>query len=256
MKHNADYSVMPLLLYDNAYPQVWMAERDMKRLVCFIALLLLAFHSSYSNDIEVRDTTGIAETICITNEFAVDIEYPNFLVSILAHIAGINTDSLKFVEWDIRAPSLHSFLIHLTDDNERRWLEIASDSSYPSFVKLPLEKRTVLVPNTINFFGKALQFLRNMGADTLYATFAYGQDTLGASMVHLSRCTDTVSVITTISHIQMWNKKTGKVYYSAEVTAVTHEGYTTFRNIKIYLKKKGIILRLTSVHITVKSSKY
>jgi hypothetical protein len=168
MIHNADFSAMPLFLYDDAYPQVWMTERDMKRLVCFIALLLLAFHSSYSNNIEVRDTTGITGTICITNEFKVNIEYPNFFVSILAHIAGINTDSLKFVEWDIRAPSLHSFLIHLTDDNERRWLEIASDSSFPSFVKLPLEKRTVLAPNTIDFFGKAMQFLRSVGASIPY----------------------------------------------------------------------------------------
>ena len=226
------------------------------RVLYIITLFLLTYHSAYPQERMDRDTNGVSETICIRNDFVVNIEYPNFLVSIIAHIAGINTDSLKFVEWDIRTPSLHSFLIHLTDDNERRWLEIASDSSFPSFVKLPLEKRTELTPGTINFFGNALEFLRNTGVDTLYGTFAYGKDTLGASMVHLNSDTNNGSVATTLSRIRMWNEKTGKDYYSADVTAATQEGYTTFRNITIFLKKKGIILRLTSARVTVVRSNY
>jgi hypothetical protein len=34
----------------------------------------------------------------------------------------------------------------LTDDDEHWWFEIASDSAFPSFVKLPLEDRTILAP--------------------------------------------------------------------------------------------------------------
>jgi hypothetical protein len=62
--------------------------------------------------------------------------------------------------------------------------------------------------------------------------------------------------VTTISHIETWNKKTGEEYNSAEVTAVTEEGYTAFRDIKIFLKKKRITLRLTSARVTVERSKY
>jgi hypothetical protein len=199
---------------------------------------------------------GVAETICITNVFAVDIEYPNFLVSVLAHLAGVHTDSLKYVEWDTRTPFLSSFLLHLTDDDEHRWFEIASDSAFPSFVKLPLEDCTILALSALNFFSKALEFFRSTGTDTLYATFEYGHNILGASVSHLSSFTDSGSMVTTLSHLETWNKRTGEEYNSAEVTAVTQDGYTTFRNIKVFLKKKKIILRLKSVSITVVRSKY
>jgi hypothetical protein len=170
----------------------------MKRVVCLIALLLLASYRSYPHERGVRDTTGLAETICITTDFAVDIEYPNSLVSALAHLAGAHTDSLKFVEWDIKTPLLCSFLLHLTDDDEHRWFEIASDSAFPSFIKLPLADRTVLVPSALDFFKNALQCFRNTGSDTLHATFEYGQDTLGACVFHLSGSTDTGSVVTIV----------------------------------------------------------
>lgn len=228
----------------------------MKRLVCLIALLLVVSLRSYPRERGASDTTGDAETICITNSFAVDIEYPNFLVSVLAHLAGVHTDSLKFVEWDIRTPSISSFLLHLTDDGEHRWFEIASDSAFPSFVKLPLEDRTALAPSALNFFGKALQFLRSGGTDTLQATFEYGRDTLGASVFHLSGSTNTSCLVTTLSHIETWNRRTGEAYNSAEVMAVTQDGYTAFRNIKIFLKKKEITLRHTSLRISVMRTKY
>jgi hypothetical protein len=223
--------------------------------VYFFAFLLLFSHRLYSNDRGVRDTAGIAKTNCITSIFAVDIEYPNFFVSVLAHLAGVHTDSLKFVQWDIRTPVLSSFLLHLTDDGENRWFEIASDSMLPSYVKLPLEDRTVLAPSAIIFFNKALQFFRNTGTDTLYATFEYGQDTLCASVFRLSGSTDTCSVVTTFSHIETWNKKTGEEYNTAEVTAVTQDGYTAFSSIKVFLKKKRITYRLTSALVTVVRTK-
>jgi hypothetical protein len=192
-----------------------------------------------------------AGTICITSEFVVDIEYPNFIVSVLARLAGVHTDRLKFVEWDTRTTSPFSFLLHLTDDDEQRWFEIGSDSSFPSFVKLPLEDRTALAPSALSFFMKALQFFGNTGTDTLRATFEYGKDTLGASVIHLLSTIDTCSLVTTLSHLETWNKRTGEPYNSAEVTSVTREGYTAFRSINIFLKKKGITLRLTSARTSV-----
>lgn len=227
-----------------------------KKLVCLIAFLMFIYHHSYPSGIDVHDTSGVAETICITNVFAVDIKYPNIFVSVLAHLAGVHTDSLKFVEWDIKTPFLSSFLLHLTDDDEHRWFEIASDSAFPSFVKLPLEDRTILAPSALNFFKHALEFFRNTGTDTLHATFEYNQDTLGASVFHLPGCNDTGSHITTFSHIETWNKRTGEQYNSAEVTAVTQDGYTIFQQVTIFLKKKKITLRLASARVTVVRSKY
>lgn len=153
-------------------------------------------------------------------------------------------------------PFLSSFLLHLTDDKEHRWFEIASDSAFPSFVKLPLEDRTALAPSAIDFFRNALQFFRNTRTDTLHATFEYGDDTLGARMFQLSGSTDSCSVVTTLSDIEAWNARTGEEYNSAEVTAQTQDGYTAFRDIEVLLKKKGIVFRLTSVRVTVVRSKY
>lgn len=232
------------------------AVGDMKRVVCLIAIVVFASHRLFSHEGGARDTAGIAETICITNEFAVDIEYPNFVVSVLAHIAGAHTDSLKYVEWDIKSPLLYSFLLHLTDEDEHRWFEIASDTAFPSFVKLPLEDRTGLAPSALTFFRNALQFFRTTGTDTLRATFVFGQDTLGAIVYHLSESTDTGSVVTTVSQLETWNEKTGEPYNNAEVMAVTRDGYTAFQTIKIFLKKKEILFRLTSVRVTVERSKY
>jgi hypothetical protein len=237
--------------YDDPSHQVWSVACAMKRLACLLALLLFAPVSSFPQESGPRDMSEPAGTVCITSEFAVDIEYPNFFVSVLAHLAGIHTDRLKFVEWDIKRPSLCSFLLHLTDDDKHRWFEIASDSSFPSFVKLPLEDRTVLTTSALSFFMKALQFFRSTGTDTLQATFEYGRDTLGASVFHLSRSTDTSSLITTLSHLETWNKRTGEAYNSAEVVAVTQEGYTSFRNINIFLKKKEITMRLTALRTSV-----
>jgi hypothetical protein len=248
--------ILLLLTYGCVYYKMWMASRSLKRLVCLIAFLLLFSNHFYPNDPKTRETKRVAETICVTNVFAVDIEYPNFFVSILAHLAGVNTDSLKFIEWDIRTPFLSSFLLHLTDADEQRWFEIASDSAFPSFVKLPLEDRTALTPSALNFFINALQFLRNKQTDTLYATFEYGHDTLGASVFHLPACTDTRSPETIISHIETWNKRTGEEYNSADVTAITQEGYTTFSNIKVFLKKKEITLQLTSARVTMVRTEY
>ena len=228
----------------------------MKRIVCLIALFLFASVCSFPQASGPRDTREPDGTICITSDFAVDIEYPNFLVSVFAHLAGVHTDRLTFVEWDIKTTPCYSFLLHLTDDDEHRWFEIASDSSFPSFVKLPLEDRTPLAPSALGFFAKALQFFPNTGTDTLYATFEYGRDTLGASVFHLSRCIDTDSLVTTLSHLETWNKRTGEAYNSAEITSVTQEGYTAFRSIKIFLKKKGITMRLTSVRTSVVRTKY
>lgn len=74
----------------------------MKRVVRLIAPLLVASHCSYAHERDARDTAGVTEIICITTDFAVDVEYPNFWVTVLAHLGGAHTDSLKFVEWDIR----------------------------------------------------------------------------------------------------------------------------------------------------------
>ncbi len=223
----------------------------MKRLEYILTLLLFAQLCSFPQASGPRENAEPAATICITSDFAVDIEYPNFIVSVLARLAGVHTDRLRFVEWDSRTTSPCSFLLHLTDADEHRWFEIASDSAFPSFVKLPLEDRTTLAPSALSFFMNALQFFGNPETDTLRATFEYGNDTLGASVFHCSSSTDTNSLVTTLSHLETWNKRTGEPYNSAEITSVTWEGYTAFRTINIFLKKKGITLRLTSVRTSV-----
>ncbi|MGA9115727.1 MAG: hypothetical protein WB626_03020 [Bacteroidota bacterium] len=229
---------------------------DMTRAVCLVALFFSPCCGASPRECGAPDTTEGAETVCITSVFSVDIEYPNFLVSIFARLAGAHTDSLTFVEWDIRTPHLSSFLLHLTDDDDQRWFEIASDSIFPSFVQLPLEDRTLLVPSALAFFRDALQFFRSTAPETLHATFAFGHDTLGASVFRLSRSPDTGSAVMTVSHVETWNGRTGEEYNSAEVTAITGQGYTEFRDIKVFLKRKGILLRLTPVRATVVRSTY
>ena len=157
---------MSLLLSGDLSNHVWRAALHKKRLVDVITLLLFARLCSVAQASGPRDEADPAGSICIT------------------------------VECDIRTLSLCSFLLHLTDDDNHRWFEIPSDSSLPSFIKLPLEDRVALAPSALNFFVKSLEFFRTTGTDTLRATFECGQDSLGAIFVHSGDVTDSCSSLT------------------------------------------------------------
>jgi hypothetical protein len=191
-----------------------------------------------------------AETICITTEFAVEIDYPNFVVSILAHLTGAHIERLTLVEWDIKTPVLSSFLLNLTE-GETHWLEIASDSGYPSFVKLPREDRTDIKPGALNFIKSLIQFFHAPRTDTLHAVFEYAGDTLGARAFQIGASTDSGSHGTTVSLVETWSKSNGEDYINGEVKAVTQDGYTSYPDIKISLKHKNISMRFTPLRIGV-----
>jgi hypothetical protein len=222
----------------------------MKRLVWLCALVLLASGSSHPGERSACDTTGTAETICITSEFAVEIEYPNFVVSILAHLTGAHIERLTLVEWDIRTPVLSSFLLQLTE-GESRWLEIASDSAYPSFVKLPREDRTLITAGALNFIKDLIRFFQGPRADTLHAVFEYSRATLRARAFQQFASIDSGSHVTTVSRVETWNALTGEDYINGEVTAVTQEGYTAYPDIRISLKHKDITMRFNPLHVGV-----
>ena len=222
----------------------------MKRLVCLIVLTLLASQLSRPDDRARRDTSGTAETICITSNFSVAIDYPNFVVSILAHLTGAHIESLTLVEWDIRTPVLNSFLLHLTEGTDQ-WLDIASDTAYPSFVKLPREDRTVITPRALKFIKTLMKFFRNPRADTVHGEFEYGRDTLGARAFQQFSSVEPGFLTTTVSRVETWNESTGEDYISGEVRAITQEGYTYYPDIRIALKNKNIKMHFTPVDVNV-----
>jgi hypothetical protein len=222
----------------------------MKRLVCLILFSLIASHHSHPEARGVRDSAGSAETICITSNFSVEIDYPNFVVSILAHLTGAHIESLTLVEWDIKTPELNSFLLHLTEGTDQ-WVDIASDSAYPSFVKLPREDRTVITPRALKFIKGLLRFFRSPRADTLHGEFEYAQDTLGARAFQQYSSVEPGFLTTTVSRVETWNESTGEDYISGEVRAVTTEGYTYYPDIIISLNNKNIKMRFTPVDVNV-----
>jgi hypothetical protein len=226
----------------------------MKRLVCLSVLSLFAFHRSRPEERGPRDTSGAAESICITSNFSVAIDYPNFVISILAHLTGAHIESLTLVEWDIRTPVLNSFLLHLTEGTDE-WLDIASDSAYPSFVKLPREDRTVITPRALKFIKRLMQFFHTPRSDTLHGEFEYGEDTLGARAFQQYSSVEPGFLTTTVSRVETWNESTGEDYISGEVRAVTQEGYTYYPDVRIALKNKNIKMRFTPVDVKVAKTK-
>ena len=222
----------------------------MKRLICLIVLVLFASPRSHPGERNARDTTGAAETICITSNFSVEIDYPNFVISILAHLTGAHIESLTLVEWDIRTPVLSSFLLHLTEGQDQ-WVDIASDTAYPSFVKLPREDRTTISPRALKFIKGLMRFFRTPRADTLHGEFEYGPDTLGARAYQQYWSVEPGFQTTTVSRVETWNESTGEDYISGEVRAATQAGYTYYTDIRISLKNKNINMRFTPVDVTV-----
>jgi hypothetical protein len=222
----------------------------MKPPVCLLLLSLFASPLSRPEERGTRDSSEAAETICITSNFSVEINYPNFVISILAHLTGAHIESLTLVEWDIKTPVLNSFLLHLTEGQDQ-WLDLASDSAYPSFVKLPREDRTVISPRALKFIKSLMKFFRTPRVDTLRGEFEYGPDTLGARAFQQLASVEPGFETTTVSSVETWNKSTGEDYISGEVRAVTQEGYTYYPDIRISLKNKNISMRFTPVDVTV-----
>ena len=226
----------------------------MKRSVCLLVLSLFAFHHSRPEERGASDTSGAAETICITSNFSVEIDYPNFVISILAHLTGAHIESLTLVEWDIRTPVLSSFLLHLTEGQDQ-WLDIASDTAYPSFVKLPRSDRTVITPRALTFIKGLLGFFHAPRTDTLQGEFEYAGDTLGARAFQQFASVEPGFQTTTVSRVETWNERTGEDYISGEVRAVTQEGYTYYPDVRISLKNKNIKMRFTPVDVNVAKTK-
>ncbi len=217
------------------------------------ALLLVASHSLYADEGGLRDTSGTTETISIASEYSVEIEYPNFVISILAHLTGVHFERLKLEEWDFVTPSHSPFFFRLTREDDR-WLELASDSTYPSFLMLPRSDRVVISPEALDFGKSLVRFFKATGADTLHAVFEYGGDTLGARAFRTYSRADFGTRVTTFARIETWNRDTREEYINGDIQTVTEEGITKYQDIRVSLKNKNINMHFTPLHIDVAKS--
>ncbi len=214
------------------------------------ALVLFASPMLHADGRGLRDTSGTAETVFIASEFSVEIEYPNFVISVLAHLTGAHFERLLLEEWDFKTPAAGPFLFHLSE-GEDRWLEIASDPTFPSYVTLPREDRTEIRPGALNFVKSLVAFFQSPRADTLHAVFEYAGDTLCARAFQRACSTDPGSGVTTLSRVETWNRSTGEAYINGDVQAVTAEGYTTYKDIRIALMNKDVRMHFTPQHIGI-----
>ena len=225
----------------------------MRTSAILLALFLVTPHGAHADERGLRDTSGASETICIAAEYSVEIDYPNFVISVLAHLTGAHFERLKLVEWDFATPSLSPFFFRLTQEDDR-WLELASDSTYPSFLMLPRSDRVVISPEALNFAKALVRFFKIPGADTLHAVFEYGGDTLGARAFRSYAKADFGSRVTTFARIETWNRDTREEYINGDVQAVTEGGITKYQDIRISLKNKNINMHFTPLHIDVARS--
>jgi hypothetical protein len=225
----------------------------MKSPAIILALLFVASPRVHADERGLRDTSGASEVIYIASEYSVEIEYPNFVISVLAHLTGAHFERLKLEEWDFKTPSFFPFFFRLTEGDDR-WLELASDSTYPSFVLLPRSDRVVISPGALAFAKALVQLFKVTGTDTLHAVFEYGGDTLGARAFRPYSKADFGSRVTTFARIETWNRETREEYINGDVQAVTEGGITKYQDIKISLKNKNINMHFTPVHIGVTGS--
>jgi len=223
----------------------------MKRL-SFLPLLLVSI-TQYSGANGTLDSAGSGEKVCITSEFAVEIEYPNFVVSILAHLTGAHFERLTLEERDSAALPAGSFMYTLRE-GDNRWLELSSDSAYPSFVTLPREDRTAIGPGALRFVKELILLFQSPRRDTVRGVFEYAGDTLGARAFQRYSSADSGSGVTTFSRVETWNRDSGEEYISGEVQAFTEGGITRYQEIRISLKHKDVNMRFTPLHIDVARS--
>ena len=220
-----------------------------------IAFLPLLFASIplYSAPQGMLDSAGSGAEVSIKSEFAVEIEYPNFVISVLAHLTGAHFERLTLEERDSAAFPFGSFLYHL-NEGDNRWLELSSDSAFPSFVTLPRTDRTVIRPGALSFVKELLLLFQSPRRDTVRGEFEYAGDTLGARGFQKYSSIDSGSRVTTYSRVETWNRDTGEEYINGDVQAVTQEGITTYQDIRISLKNKNVNMHFTPIHIDVARS--
>jgi len=223
----------------------------MKRLA-FLPIFLAPI-TLYSGAKGLQDSSGSGEKICITTEFNVEIEYPNFVISVLAHLTGAHFERLTLEERDSAGFPTGSFLYHLSE-GDNRWLELSSDSAYPSFVTLPREDRAVISPGALRFVEEAISLFQAPRRDTVRGVFEYAGDTLAGRAFQKFSSTDSGFRVTTFSRVETWNWDTGEEYISGDVQALTQGGITRYQEIRISLKNKNVKLRFTPLHIDVARS--
>jgi len=195
------------------------------------------------------DTSASSENRYIATEYSVEIDYPNFVISILAHITGAHFSRLTLEEWDSSAVP-GAFLYHLTESDDR-WLDLSSDSTVPSFVKLPRSERVTVCPAALDFAKVLVRFFRAPRPDTVHAVFEYTGDTLRARAYQQYSRVDSLSNVTTVSRVETWNRDTGEGYIDGDVRAVTRDGNTTFEDIRINLINKNIKIHFTPIHTLI-----
>lgn len=216
----------------------------------FLALSLAAIQVVPGAEKKPGDSAASGEILFIASEFAVEIDYPNFVISFLAHITGAHIERLKLEEWDSNSPEPESFLFHLSE-GESRWLELSSDTAFKSYVTLPRSDRAVVSPGAHKFVRQLVKLFRSPSPDTLHGVFEYAGDTLSARAFQQSALVDSGLQVTTVSRVETWNRDTGEEYINGDVRAVTRDGVTTYQDIKISLKHKNVRMHFTPLHIGI-----
>ena len=215
-----------------------------------IVLVLCASQLLFAAGKRSADTAATSDDLYISTEYSVEIDYPNFVISILAHITGAHFSRLTLDEWHNASVVPETFLYHLTEE-EDRWLELSSDTALASYLKLPRSDRVNVSPGALNFAKALVRFFRTPRRDTVRAVFEYGGDTLGARAFQWLSRTDPGSQVTTISRVETWNRDSGEGYINGEVRAITRGGYTTYDDILVNLIDKNIKLHFTPIHTAI-----
>jgi len=215
-----------------------------------LVLLLSASQFLFAAGKRRADSTATPDDLYISTEFSVEIDYPNFVISILAHLTGAHFSRLTLDEWHNTSVVPEKFLYHLTEGDDR-WLELSSDTAFSSFLELPRSSRVTVSPGALRFAEALVRFFRVPRRDTVRAVFEYGGDTLGAHAFQWLSRIDSGSQVTTISRVETWNRDSGEGYITGEVRAVTRAGYTTYDDILIDLIDKNIKMHFTPIHTAI-----
>ena len=176
--------------------------------------LLLATITLHSGAKGLQDSSGSGEKVCIRSEFSVEIEYPNFVISILAHLTGAHFERLTLEERDSAAFPSGSFMYHLSE-GDNRWLELSSDSTYPSFVTPAAHGRTVISPGALKFVKELVVLFQSPRRDTVRGMFEYAGDTLGGRAFQKFSSIDSGSRVMTYSRVETWNWERGRSILAA-----------------------------------------
>ncbi len=221
----------------------------------FVKLVLLSL--TWWAPADPLPNAGEDSLVAITSEYRVEVDYPNFVVALLATlgkiIGKVEEPERIFLEERPCDPSSPAagYTLTLRTDEASTWLKLWSDTAHRgSSTSLPLEPRYPLFADATSFIVQLREFLADSNSTRMTGTFFYGDRYLVANAYRHKN----------LDHDGVWyfavrtadRDNPEHRYLDAEVGVACLEERIVYPSVTAHLHTSDVTIRLSLERVTVR----